>query len=203
MTPDETQHQSVVARGGVAYGAADATLYQHGHPGESLLLGDWPDTPPDADDRAHASLKAWLHSPEFLAARWLYGLTPGQRTTAVRTVVARSRADGRRVVRPMSSNGSPPPSQQIAHTGHGATTAGDGKTYSGVTVIIDDADLLPLRVLTWVFSNALLFSQHGSLRILLLAASLDGWPAIRATLADRAIWTDARTLQGPADGGTA
>ena len=203
MTPDETQHQRVTALGGVAYGAADATVYQHGHPGGSLLLGDWPDTPPGTDEPAHADLKTWLRSPESLAARWLYGLTPGQRTTAAQTVVARSRADGRRVVRPMSSDGPPLPSQQSTHTGDGATSAGDGGTYSGVTVIVDDADLLPLTALTWVFSNALLFSQHGPLRILLLAASLDGWPAVRAALANRAIWTDARTLPSPADGGTA
>ena len=186
VTVDEPRQQRITAFGGVAYGAADASVYQHGKPGHSLLLSDWPGEAADPHDPAYADLRTWLRSPEPLAARWLHALTPAQRTSAVLTAVACSRADGRRVVRPIWSS-QPPPR-------HSRPTV--SVTSIGVTVVINDADQLSLSTLTWVFSNALLFSAQGPLRLLLLAASLDGWTSVRAVLADRAVWTDARTAGG-------
>ncbi|GCD99139.1 DnaJ C-terminal domain-containing protein [Embleya hyalina] len=53
---------------------------------------------------------------------------------------------------------------------------------SGVLLVVDYADRWPVSHLTWLFSNALLHHEIPT-RVLLIARSAHGWPAVRAALA--------------------
>jgi len=182
VNADEPSHQEITSFGGTAYGAIDADLYQHGPTTLALLLGDWPPVPADpeaeADDAGLIEIRTWLQAPERLAARWLYGLTSDERAQTANFAAGHALAAGWRAVQLRRSD-EPPTESPVASP-------------AGILVLVDDADLILLEDLTWAFSNALLFREHGPLRILLMAGSLDGWPAVRSALADRAIWTDAQ-----------
>jgi hypothetical protein len=170
--------QRITADGGVAFGVVSADLHVHGEPEPVLLLADWAF---ESDQPGHGeeTLHEWLERPERLAARWLHGRKPH----VVSAVAAQASSGGWRVVRPVTSDQ--------------PSSARTRQVSRGVLLIVEDADNRPLSELTWLFSNALLHQQSHPARILLIARSLDRWPAVRAVLASRYARTDSQQFDEP------
>jgi hypothetical protein len=170
--------QRIIADGGVASGVVGADMHVHGDPEPVLLLADWPFAPNQPDHSpGQEQLHEWLERPERLAARWLHG----RKSHLAGAVAAQARSDGWRVVRPVGSDQPPPPRTP--------------KASRGVLLIVEDANDCPYAELTWLFSNALLHQPDHPARILLIARSLDRWPAVRAALAGRYARTDSQQIE--------
>lgn len=119
-------------------------------------LADWRDT---AGSRLSAQ---WLHAPG------------GQGKTRLASVFAEQSAQANwKVISAIHGPGAihPPPGSHDLRINDKA----------GVVLIIDYADRWPASHLAWLFSNALLH-RHVPARLLLVARSIHGWPAIRAEL---------------------
>lgn len=119
-------------------------------------------------------LSGWRDcSPSRLSACWLHAPGGQGKTRLAEEFARRSGEAGWRVVTATPGAGvvHPPPGSQDLHP--------DGAT--GVLLMVDYADRWPVSHLTWLFSNALLHHEIPA-RLLLIARSAHGWPAVRAAL---------------------
>ncbi|MEU2358947.1 tetratricopeptide repeat protein [Streptomyces misionensis] len=133
-----------------------------------------------------ADLYRWREDGPRLAVRWLHAPGGAGKTRLAGQLAQDSVAEGWKVVTATHGPGSvlPPPGSQDLRL--------DDAT--GLLLIIDYADRWPLTHLTWLFSNALLHQSAIRTRVLLLARSTDGWPALRASLANEQADTSTRSL---------
>jgi tetratricopeptide (TPR) repeat protein len=208
--------QSVTATSGFAYGTVGADLHIFGDGTPLYVLLRWqPPSEPDAEwlcempsrmlnarhalveftgrDAEIADLRQWRDSGPRLAARWLHGPGGAGKSRLAAEFAARCERDGWLAVVAVHGPGTvlPPPGSQDLRT--------DG--YRGLLLIIDYADRWPLSHLTWLFSNALLHQAGLPTRVLMLARSPDGWPAVRASLANHQAGTSGQALESLAEAG--
>lgn len=203
------------AEGGFAYGVIGADIHVFGDGVPLYVLENWR-PPPQADpdflrevpsrmlnarfavveftgrDEELAELRHWRETGPRLAVRWLHA-PGGQGKSRLADQFARqSVGDGWKVVVASHGPGTvlPPPGSQDLRL--------DG--FDGLLLIIDYADRWPLAHLTWLLSNALLHQPGVPTRVLMLARSLDVWPAIRAALANQQVGLSTQPLPGLADG---
>ncbi|WLQ67602.1 tetratricopeptide repeat protein [Streptomyces glycanivorans] len=139
-----------------------------------------------------ADLYRWREDAPRLAVRWLHAPGGAGKTRLAGQFAQDSVAEGWKVVTATHGPGSvlPPPGSQDLRL--------DGTT--GLLLIIDYADRWPLTHLTWLFSNALFHQSAVRTRVLLVARSTDGWPALRASLANEQADTSTRSLPPLPDG---
>ncbi|MFG1954433.1 tetratricopeptide repeat protein [Micromonospora sp. NPDC048830] len=207
--PQPRWSQRVSAVGGYAYGVIGADLHVFGDGSPLYLLENWGDAAtPDADwlrelpsrmlNARHAvvpftgrddelvALRRWRDDRPRLAVRWLYGPGGQGKTRLAAQLAVESQRAGWRVVQAVHGLGTvlPSPSSQDLTV--------DGRV--GVLLVVDYADRWPPTHLTWLFSNALLHQPGVPTRILLLARSDTGWPAVRAALANHMASTTSHHL---------
>ncbi|GGT73797.1 hypothetical protein GCM10010207_84290 [Streptomyces atratus] len=212
--PDRAR-QTVRAEGGFAYGAIGADIHVFGDGMPLYLLENWSQAPPtdpeflgqlpsrmlnarfavvDFTGRREelADLYQWREKGPRLAVRWLHAPGGAGKTRLAEHFAQESDAAGWKVVTATHGPGSvlPPPGSQDLRLGGAA----------GLLLIIDYADRWPLTHLTWLFSNALLHRSGVRTRVLLVARSTDGWPALRASLANQQADTSTRSLLPLSDG---
>ncbi|RPK56049.1 Tetratricopeptide repeat protein [Streptomyces sp. ADI95-17] len=143
-----------------------------------------------------ADLRRWCLAGSRLAVRWLYG-PGGQGKTRLADQFAQAAcADGWKVVTATHGLGTvlPPPGSQDLRL--------DGAV--GMLLIIDYADRWPLSHLAWLLSNSLLHQSTVPTRVLMLARSADGWPAVRGSVANLQASTSTQLLEplpAESDGG--
>ncbi|WP_371500366.1 tetratricopeptide repeat protein [Kitasatospora sp. NBC_00374] len=189
--------QVVRAESGFAYGAVNADIHVFGDGLPLYLLENWRPAPEtDASwlqeqpsrmlnsrfavvgftGRADelSQLRTWRESGPRLAARWLHGPGGQGKSRLAAQFAAESAAEGWKVVTATHGPGSviPEPGSQDMRL--------DG--FAGVLVIVDYADRWPPTHLTWLLSNAMLHQSAVPARVLLLARTVDPWPALRAGL---------------------
>ena len=190
------QRQDVRAEGGFAYGVVGADLHVFGDGTPVYLLfarrgapaadAEWLRAQPSRmlDARAEVvdftgrdaelgELTAWREGPARFAVRWLHGPGGQGKTRLAARLAADSEAAGWKVVDAVHGTDTAPPaegSQDLALDGH-----------RGVLVLVDYADRWPASHLSWLFHNSLL-RQGVPARILLIARSAHGWPAVRGQL---------------------
>jgi len=202
--------QEVRAEGGFAYGVQGGDMHVHPDRGPVYLIFEgfppplrsrWPQASAGAAarrpgevqpstlldtrhavvtftgrERELADLAGWRDSEGAAwSALWLHGPGGQGKTRLAAEFAARSLEAGWKVVSAGQAAGSvtPPPGRQDLRPGD----------TRGILVVVDYADRWPASHLAWLFSNAL-FHQALPTRLLLLARSAAGWPAVRAALRD-------------------
>ncbi|GAA3468339.1 tetratricopeptide repeat protein [Nonomuraea roseola] len=201
--------QNVSVNAGVAYGVIGADLHVFGDGSPLYLLENWRgpvpvdsgtlrDQPSRMLNARHAvveftgreaemaQLRGWRDSTPRLGVRWLHGPGGQGKSRLAAQVAEESLAQGWKVISAVHGPGTVLPAdrrEDLRLTGA-----------AGLLVIVDYADQWPLTHLTWLFSNALLYQVGVPTRILLVARTLDAWPGVRATLADRLASTSAQAL---------
>lgn len=122
-----------------------------------------------------AGLAAWLDTGSRLAARWLHAPGGQGKTRLAAEFAVESAAAGWKVA--VATHG--------AGTVHAPTGSQDLRTdgAAGLLLVVDYADRWPLTHLTWLFSNAL-FHRQVPTRLLLLARTVQPWPALRSAMED-------------------
>lgn len=209
--------QNVTAVAGFAYGVQGADIHCFGNGVPLYVLERWR-PPPESDpgflrelpsrmlnarfavveftgrEEELADLRRWREEGPRLAARWLHGPGGQGKTRLAAQLAHESLAEGWKVVTATHGPGSvlPPPGSQDLRL--------DGAT--GLLLIVDYADRWPLSHLTWLFSNSLLHRPAVRTRLLLLARGGDGWPAVRAALANLQAGASAQFLPDLPDDGT-
>ena len=189
--------QDVRAVDGFAYGVVGADLHVFQDRGPVYLLRRHsPAVAPDASswlaqqpsrllDARHAvvgftgrerelgGMAGWRDGPARLAGCWLHAPGGQGKTRLAGEVAGRSAEAGWRVVTAVHGAGvvHPPPGSQDLRP--------DGAC--GVLLVVDYADRWPLSHLTWLLSNALLHRDLPA-RLLLIARTAHGWPAVRGVL---------------------
>jgi tetratricopeptide (TPR) repeat protein len=143
-----------------------------------------------------ASLVAWRDAVPPFAVRWLHGEGGQGKTRLAARLAADSEHAGWKVVDAVHGTDTHPPardSQDLRLQG-----------MRGVLLLIDYADRWPLTDLSWLFQNTLLY-QGVPARVLLIARSVNAWPAIRDKLAKsgRTPDTDDQLLSPLSGDGTA
>lgn len=128
------------------------------------------------DDKDDA-LRRWRDAAGQLSVLWLHGTDAMRRVRMTDRFVAESRALGWQVVSVAHDPGAAVPEKGGQHLRLDQSIE--------VLLIVDGADRWPLTHLTWLLSNSMLHRSDRSVRVVLLAATLDGWPAIRGALANR------------------
>ncbi|MEU8437113.1 tetratricopeptide repeat protein [Streptomyces sp. NPDC029216] len=192
----EDVHQEVRAVGGFAYGVVGADIHVFGDGSPLYLLlrhlkataqrSDWLRAQPSRmlDARLEvvdftsregelADLIDWRDSPARLAVRWLHGAGGQGKTRLAARFAAECEETGWLVVHAVHGTDTHPPaegSQDMRVRGH-----------RGVLLLVDYADRWPMGHLNWLFRNGLL-RQSVSVRVLLLARSVQGWSALRGAL---------------------
>ncbi|MEV4492504.1 tetratricopeptide repeat protein [Micromonospora coxensis] len=192
---DVVQH--VTATAGFAYGAVGADVHVHGDGTPLYLLHEeqprprWSD--PDLRQlpsrmldaqaqvvpftgRAHEleALRRWRDDGPRLGVRLLHGAGGQGKSRLAARLAAESREAGWRVV--------------LASLGVGAATPSPGGQdlrldgHRGVLLVVDYADRWPLTTVVWLLRNSLLHRADRPARVLLLARSDAGWPAVRGEL---------------------
>jgi Tetratricopeptide repeat len=195
--PQPAFMQKVTAVSGFAYGVigADIHVFDSGIP--LYLLANWqPEPVADAGwlrelpsrmlnarravvpftgrDTELADLRGWRDGDTRLAVRWMHGPGGQGKTRLSDQLAAESAAVGWKVV--TASNGAE--ADRIEPGGQDLRLNGA----SGLLVIVDYADRWPLTNITWLFKNAMLHHPGMIARVLLIARTTDGWPAVRAIL---------------------
>jgi Tetratricopeptide repeat len=196
--------QVVHAAGGFAYGVVGADLNVFQDRGPVYLLIEHDASPePDATwllaqpsrmlnarfqivgftgrSRERAQLTAWRDPPgPRLAAIWLHAPGGQGKTRLAAEFAKQSAAAGWKVVTVAHGQSEimPPPGSVDMRLGDSI----------GLLLVLDYADRWPLSHLTWLFSNALLHHAVPT-RLLLLARSVQPWPAVRSALDDLQIDT--------------
>lgn len=194
---EDKARQDVHSVGGFAYGVVGADLHVFADRGPVYLLRQHrPAATPDpawlvrqpsrmldarhaivgfvGRDRELEVLTRWRDAGgSRLSARWLHA-PGGQGKTRLAGAFARLSDDANwKVIIAMHGLGvvhPPPGSEDLRHAGA-----------AGVLLIVDYADRWPVSHLAWLFSNALLH-QPCPARLLLIARTTHGWPAVRAAL---------------------
>jgi hypothetical protein len=204
--------QNVTAVSGFAYGVvgADIHVFDSGLP--LYLLADWrPEPVADPGwlrelpsrmlsarravvpftgrDAELADLREWRDGATRLAVQWIHGPGGQGKTRLSDQLAAESAAAGWRVV--TASNGAEADRTEPG----GQDLRLDGTP--GLLVIVDYADRWPLTNLTWLFKNAMLHHPGIVTRVLLMARTADGWPAVRAILDAHQAGTSAQFLDAP------
>ena len=116
----------------------------------------------------------WCRGPSPLAAAWLHGPGGRGKTRLAAQLADRARTAGWKVV-------------TAGHGPHRIEPAPveadvDARAHQGLLVLVDYADRWPLSHLTWLLSNAALHPPGVPARVLMLARTLDPWPAVQAAL---------------------
>ena len=192
-----TQHITVV--NGSAYGVVGADIHVHGDGTPVYVLAAWA-PPPETDDgwlRELPSrmlnarfgvvpftgrvdeledLRLWRGRPGRLSARWLHAPGGQGKTRLAGQFAVLSRAEGWKVVEAVHGSGAAHPSPG----GHDMAT----DDAAGLLLIVDYADRWPLSHLRALLGNALLHRPGVLTRVLFLARTDDGWPSVRALLAN-------------------
>jgi tetratricopeptide (TPR) repeat protein len=201
--------QNVTAVGGFAYGAVGADVHVFGNGLPLYLLANW-HTPADADpewlrelpsrmlnarravvpftgrEDELAQLRRWRDDGPRLAARWLHGPGGAGKTRLAAELAAESAAAGWRVIAAFHG-----PDADPIEPGSQDLSLADR---AGVLVIVDYADRWLITNLTWLLKNALLHRAGVPTRVLLVARTADGWPAVRAILDTHQAGTSSRLL---------
>ncbi|MFJ2706433.1 tetratricopeptide repeat protein [Streptomyces sp. NPDC087428] len=210
--------QNVYAFGGFAYGAINADVHVHGDGRPVYLLEEHTPATGDADP-------AWTEQPSRLlnarnavvpftgretelgelrdwrgdgsdvgwAVRWLHGPGGRGKTRLADHFAATSAREGWKAV-VVRHGGVVAPESQGSHD----ADPGDLK---GLLILVDYADRWPLKDLTWLFANSAFSTAQGRrtpVRVLLLARTVDAWPAVESMLGDRAA-TSVRELEALTD----
>ncbi|WP_139140700.1 tetratricopeptide repeat protein [Streptomyces abyssalis] len=188
--------QEVRAEAGYAYGAMGADIHVFGDGTPVYLLFERAQvTAPDSawlraqpsrmlDARAEvvgftgreAELRAlvdWRDAEGAFAVRWLHGEGGQGKTRLATELAADAQRAGWKVVDAVHGTDTHPPaedSQDLRLDG-----------CAGVLVLVDYADRWPVTHLSWLFHNRLLRHRVPA-RVLLLARSAGGWPAVRGRL---------------------
>ncbi|MFJ4584731.1 tetratricopeptide repeat protein [Streptomyces echinatus] len=188
--------QEVRAEAGYAYGAMGADIHVFGDGTPVYLLFEhqrvldldagWLRAQPSRmlDARAEVvefvgretelrSLVDWRDAEGSLAVRWLHGEGGQGKTRLAAQLAAASQDAGWKVVDAVHGTETHPPaadSQNLRLDG-----------CAGVLLLVDYADRWPGSHLSWLFHNRLL-RQGVPARVLLLARSAGGWPAVRGRL---------------------
>ena len=124
-------------------------------------------------DEELRALTAWRDTGQRLAVRWLHGEGGQGKTRLALQLAADAGARGWKVVDAVHGTDTHPPAelnQDLRLDGH-----------RGVLVLVDYADRWPVSHLSWLFHNRLL-QKDVPARVLLLARSVDQWPAVRGRL---------------------
>ncbi|UBU18321.1 tetratricopeptide repeat protein [Nonomuraea gerenzanensis] len=209
-------NQSVTVTAGVGYGVIGADLHVFGDGSPLYLLENWrPPAPADSGalreqpsrmlNARHAvveftgreeerrELLGWRDGTKKLGVRWLHGPGGQGKSRLAARLAEESLAQGWKVVAALHGPGTVlPADRQEDLSLTGAT---------GLLLVVDYADQWPLTHLTWLFSNALLHRPGVRTRVLLVARTLDAWPAVRATLATHLAATSAQALPALDTGG--
>jgi hypothetical protein len=121
-----------------------------------------------------AQLRSWRDDGSRLAVRWLYGPGGQGKTRLAAQLAADSAAAGWKVVVAVHGQDAdrPPPGSHDMRL--------DGAT--GLLVIADYADRWLPTNLTWLLRNALLHRPGVATRVLMVARTVDAWPAVNAIL---------------------
>ncbi|GAA2439621.1 tetratricopeptide repeat protein [Streptomyces macrosporus] len=188
--------QEVRAEAGYAYGAMGADIHVFGDGTPMYLLFEhrrvigldagWLRAQPSRmlDARAEVvefvgreaelqSLVDWRDAGRSLAVRWLHGEGGQGKTRLAAQLAAASQKAGWKVVDAVHGTETHPPaadSQDLRLDG-----------CAGILLLVDYADRWPVSHLSWLFHNRLL-RQGVPARVLLLARSAGGWPAVRGRL---------------------
>ncbi|MEZ0076544.1 hypothetical protein [Planotetraspora sp. GP83] len=195
-TPEQPAvHQQVLALGGFAIGVGhgDLHVFGDGRPLYTLEIARDRPTPPRSWLRElpsrlldpHHSIvpfegrqeelgffDAWRRAPDRLSVVFLHGAVGQGKTRLAMRVAAEFQAHGWKVV--------------LARHGGDTITAPDSSqdlsgTVSGLLLVADYADRWPYAHLSWLLRNRLLHSAVPT-RVLLVARSVVGWPAIQHDL---------------------
>ncbi|WP_413798303.1 tetratricopeptide repeat protein [Streptomyces iranensis] len=124
-------------------------------------------------DEELRALTTWRDTGQRLAVRWLHGEGGQGKTRLALQLASDSDARGWKVVDAVHGTDTHPPAelkQDLRLDGH-----------AGVLVLVDYADRWPVSHLSWLFHNRLL-QKDVPARVLLLARSVDQWPAVRGRL---------------------
>ncbi|MFF8594560.1 tetratricopeptide repeat protein [Streptomyces sp. NPDC015220] len=124
-------------------------------------------------DEELRELIAWRDTGQRLAVRWLHGEGGQGKTRLALQLASDAGARGWKVVDAVHGTDTHPPAgleQDLRPDGH-----------TGVLVLVDYADRWPVSHLSWLFHNRLLHKDVPA-RVLLLARSVDQWPAVRGRL---------------------
>ncbi|WP_410663944.1 hypothetical protein [Amycolatopsis sp. lyj-84] len=189
-------NQEVRAEGGYAYGALGADIHVFGDGSPLYLLFEhrqatsldpqWLRAQPSRllDARAEVvdftgrdaelnELTTWRDARPRFAVRWLHGEGGQGKTRLAAQLAADAQRVGWMAVRASHRTDTHPPaagSQDLRPDRH-----------AGVLLLVDYADRWPVSDLSWLFQNRLLH-QSVPTRVLLLARSAGGWPAIQGKL---------------------
>jgi len=206
---------NVTAVNGFAYGVigADIHVFENGLP--LYLLANWPGdltadrrwlrelpsrmlnasravVPFTGRDSELARLREWRDDDRTLAVLWLHGPGGQGKTRLAARLADESAAAGWRVVAAFhgpDADRPEPGSQDVRLADAG-----------GLLLIIDYADRWLLQNLTWLLKNSLLHQQGVPTRILMLARTQDGWPAVCGMLDRYQAGTSVLFLPSLADG---
>jgi tetratricopeptide (TPR) repeat protein len=197
--PEPPFVQNVFAVNGFAYGVIGADIHVFGDGLPLYILANWQAEPETSRewlreqpsrmldarfavvdftgrDQDLAGLRYWVGNGPRLAVRWLHGPAGQGKTRLAAKFAAETAAAGWKVVTATQGPGAVFPPQGSQDLSLGDTT--------GLLMIVDYADRWPLTHLTWLFSNAMLHQVGLPTRVLLIARSADGWPAVQAALAN-------------------
>jgi hypothetical protein len=202
--PNRSVVQQVTATGGYAYATVRGDIHIHGDGSPLYVIrrdaaglgldgrGQPPSRLLDARSRVVPftgrgreldELRLWRDTGAGLAVRLLYGAGGVGKSRLAAELGADARKAGWRVA--------------VADLGVGRAGPGPGGQdldltgYRGVLLVVDYADRWPLETLIWLLCNGLLYQPDRPARVLLLARSADGWPALRAELRRADIAADA------------
>ncbi|MBO4204834.1 tetratricopeptide repeat protein [Micromonospora echinofusca] len=145
-------------------------------------------------DGERDDLRTWCLDGPGRAVRWLHGPGGQGKTRLAGQVAADMAALGWLVVTASHTPGvvESPPGHQDLRTGGAA----------GLLVLVDYADRWPTTHLAWLFGNRLLDRADLPVRVLLVARTVDPWPAVRALAEQRDATTSAQFLTPLPDDGT-
>jgi hypothetical protein len=213
-SPPTQPIQNVTAVNGFAYGVIGADIHVFGNGLPLYLLAIWPGeakadpawlgelpsrmltasravVPFTGRQAELADLRRWRDEGRRLAVRWLHGPGGQGKTRLAAQLAAESAAAGWRVVAAFHGPDAdrPEPGSQDVRLADAA----------GLLLIADNADRWLLTNLTWLLKNPLLHHENLPTRILMLARSNDGWPAVRGILDNYQAGTSSRDLPGLAE----